>query len=189
MSDAQQPSAPADVNDLFDLTIIGAGPVGLFGAFYAGMRGMKVKLVDSLAELGGQLSALYPDKYIFDMAGFPKVIARDLVRDLSEQALQFHPTVCLEEKVMTLAKTDEGFEPGHREGPHAPHQDRAHHRRRRRVRTQEARQARVRALREPRPALHDPQLGHIRRPARPAGGRRRLGGGLGARAQRASRQR
>ena len=79
MSDAPR-TAPAPVDDLFDLTIIGAGPVGLFGAFYAGMRGMKVKLVDSLAELGGQLSALYPDKYIYDMAGFPKVIARDLVR-------------------------------------------------------------------------------------------------------------
>lgn len=109
MSDAAQHAAPADVNDLFDLTIIGAGPVGLFGTFYAGMRGMKVKLIDSLAELGGQLSALYPDKYIYDMAGFPKVVAKDLVRDLSAQALQFAPTVCLEEKVMTLAKTDEGF--------------------------------------------------------------------------------
>jgi len=116
MSDATHNAAPTDVNDLYDLTIIGAGPVGLFGAFYAGMRGMKVKLIDSLAELGGQLSALYPDKYIFDMAGFPKVLARDLVKDLSEQALQFHPTVCLEEKVMTLTKTDEGFALGTEKG-------------------------------------------------------------------------
>jgi thioredoxin reductase (NADPH) len=111
MSDAA-PAAPAPVDDLFDLTIVGAGPVGLFGAFYAGMRGMKVKLVDSLAELGGQLSALYPDKYIYDMAGFPKVLARDLVRDLSEQALQFHPTICLEEKVTTLTAVEGGFELG-----------------------------------------------------------------------------
>lgn len=116
MSDAPQTAAPADVNDLFDVTIIGAGPVGLFGAFYAGMRGMKVKMIDSLAELGGQLSALYPDKYIFDMAGFPKVLARDLVKDLSDQALQFHPTVCLEEKVMTLTKTSEGFALGTEKG-------------------------------------------------------------------------
>ena len=105
-------AAPAPVDDLFDLTIIGAGPVGMFGAFYAGMRGMKVKLVDSLAELGGQLSALYPDKYIYDMAGFPKVVARQLVNDMAEQALQFHPTVCLEEKVTTLTSVEGGFELG-----------------------------------------------------------------------------
>jgi len=111
MSEAT-PATPAPADDLFDLTIIGAGPVGLFGAFYAGMRGMKVKLIDSLAELGGQLSALYPDKYIYDMAGFPKVLARDLVRDMSEQALQFHPTVCLEEKVTTLTQVEGGFELG-----------------------------------------------------------------------------
>jgi thioredoxin reductase len=105
-------AAPAPVDDLFDLTIVGAGPVGLFGAFYAGMRGMKVKLVDSLAELGGQLSALYPDKYIYDMAGFPKVLARDLVKDMADQALQFHPTICLEEKVTTLRAVEGGFELG-----------------------------------------------------------------------------
>lgn len=104
--------APAPVDDLFDVTIIGAGPVGLFAAFYAGMRGMKTKMIDSLAELGGQLSALYPDKYIFDMAGFPKVIARDLVRDMAEQAAQFSPTICLEEKVTTLSAVDGGFELG-----------------------------------------------------------------------------
>ena len=104
--------APAPVDDLFDVTIIGAGPVGLFAAFYAGMRGMKTKLIDSLAELGGQLSALYPDKYIFDMAGFPKVLARDLVRDLSEQAMQFAPTICLEEKATTLTPVEGGFELG-----------------------------------------------------------------------------
>jgi thioredoxin reductase (NADPH) len=111
MSDAK-PLAPAPVDDLFDLTIVGAGPVGLFGAFYAGMRGMKVKLVDSLAELGGQLSALYPDKYIYDMAGFPKVLARDLVKEMADQALQFQPTICLEEKVTTLTPVEGGFELG-----------------------------------------------------------------------------
>lgn len=104
--------APAPVEDLFDVTIIGAGPVGLFAAFYAGMRGMKTKLIDSLAELGGQLSALYPDKYIFDMAGFPRVLARDLVRDMAEQAAQFSPTICLEEKVTTLVPVEGGFELG-----------------------------------------------------------------------------
>ncbi len=109
-------TAPAPVDDLFDLTIIGAGPVGLFGAFYAGMRGMKVKLIDSLAEVGGQLSALYPDKYIYDMAGFPKVLARDLVRDMAEQTAQFSPTICLEEKVVTLSPVEGGFELGSEQG-------------------------------------------------------------------------
>jgi len=90
-----------------DLAIIGAGPVGLFGAFYAGLRGMRVTLIDSLAELGGQLSALYPDKYIYDVAGFAKVRSRDLVASLTEQALQYHPEVRLEERVTGLARVDE----------------------------------------------------------------------------------
>jgi thioredoxin reductase (NADPH) len=104
-SAVEQPSAPrADRApiDLHDITIIGGGPVGLFGLFYAGMRGMKAKVIDSLAELGGQLAALYPDKYVYDMAGFRKVLARDLADGLKEQALQFSPTVCLEEKVVEL---------------------------------------------------------------------------------------
>src|SRR5690348_11309899 len=77
------PSAP-DPEGLFDLTIIGGGPVGLFGAFYAGMRQMKTKIIDSLPELGGQLNALYPEKYVYDMPGFPKVLARDLARQMIE---------------------------------------------------------------------------------------------------------
>src|SRR6266853_3849180 len=96
---AAQPPEPLPADADFDVTIVGAGPVGLFAAFYAGLRTMKVKIVDSLAELGGQLAALYPDKYIYDVAGFPKVKSRDLVDALREQALQFQPDVCLEEKV------------------------------------------------------------------------------------------
>ena len=60
---------------LVDVTIIGGGPCGLFASFYAGLRGMSVRIVDSLPELGGQLTALYPEKYVFDMPGFPKVLA------------------------------------------------------------------------------------------------------------------
>ena len=115
MNDAPR-TTPAPVDDLFDLTIVGAGPVGLFAAFYAGMRGMKTKLVDSLAELGGQLSALYPDKYIYDMAGFPKVLARDLVKDMADQAMQFSPTICLEEKILSLNPANGGFELGSEQG-------------------------------------------------------------------------
>ena len=88
--------------ELFDVTIIGGGPVGLFGAFYAGMRQMKTKIIDSLPELGGQLSALYPEKYIFDMPGYPKILARDLVREMVAQGTRFGPAVCLDEKVTDL---------------------------------------------------------------------------------------
>jgi len=93
---------------IYDLTIVGGGPTGLFGAFYAGMRGLKTKIVDSLPELGGQLTALYPEKYIYDVGGFPKILAKDLSRALVEQALQFDPAVVLDEEVSEL----------HREGTH-----------------------------------------------------------------------
>jgi thioredoxin reductase len=73
-----------------DLTILGGGPTGLFALFYAGMRGATAQVIDALPELGGQLTALYPEKYIFDVAGFPRVLAKDLVRNLTEQAAQFH---------------------------------------------------------------------------------------------------
>src|SRR5215470_7703603 len=63
---------------------------------------MKTQIVDSLPELGGQLSALYPEKYVFDMPGFPKVLARDLARGMAEQGLRFSPAVCLDEKVLHL---------------------------------------------------------------------------------------
>src|ERR1700722_14534294 len=93
-----QPTAQTTV----DLAIIGAGPTGLFGAFYAGLRRMSVKLIDSLDMLGGQLTTLYPEKYIYDVAGFPKILAKDLSASLVEQALHYDPTVCLGEQVRTL---------------------------------------------------------------------------------------
>ncbi len=95
-------------SDIRDITIIGAGPVGLFGAFYAGMRGASVRLVDALPELGGQLTALYPEKYIFDVGGFPKVLAKDLVKGLTQQAMQFAPDIQLAQEVVGLrTETDE----------------------------------------------------------------------------------
>src|SRR2546421_11845400 len=96
------------MDDLFDITIIGGGPVGLFGSFYAGMRGMKTKIIDSLPELGGQLSALYPEKYVFDMPGFPKVLARDLSDEMIEQGLRFNPAVALGQRVETLTPLADG---------------------------------------------------------------------------------
>ena len=85
-----------------DIAIIGGGPTGLFAAFYAGLRQMSIKIIDSLDVLGGQLATLYPEKYIYDVAGFPKVLAKDLVKDLIEQALQYKPAVALGEQVQSL---------------------------------------------------------------------------------------
>ncbi|MCS7295642.1 MAG: FAD-dependent oxidoreductase, partial [Dehalococcoidia bacterium] len=65
-----------DDGQLFDVTIIGAGPTGLFAAFCAGMRGMSVKVIERLPSPGGQLTVLYPDKYIYDSPGYPEILAR-----------------------------------------------------------------------------------------------------------------
>lgn len=94
---------------VYDITIIGGGPVGLFTAFYGGMRQASVKIIESLPQLGGQLSALYPEKYIYDVAGFPKVRAQELVNNLKEQMAQFDPTVCLEQAVDTVEKQADGI--------------------------------------------------------------------------------
>ncbi|MGQ4599058.1 FAD-dependent oxidoreductase [Nocardia sp. R6R-6] len=85
-----------------DLAIIGAGPVGLFAAYYAGFRGLRTVVIDSLPEPGGQISAMYPEKPIFDVAGFPSVKGRDLVAGLVEQAARFDPVYLLERNAKTL---------------------------------------------------------------------------------------
>ena len=77
----------ADPGDTRDITIIGGGPVGLAAAFWAGMRQASVRIVESLPELGGQLTTLYPEKWIFDVVGYPRILARDLVEQLRAQAL------------------------------------------------------------------------------------------------------
>lgn len=94
-------------NDLYDIAVIGGGPTGLFASFYAGLRGMKTLLLDALPELGGQLAVLYPEKYIYDVPGFPKILARDLVRQMVEQAMQYEPSVRLEEQVVNIEPTGE----------------------------------------------------------------------------------
>jgi len=99
------------MQDAKDITIIGAGPTGLFGAFYAGMRGASHRLIDNLDQVGGQLTALYPEKYIFDVAGFPQILAKDLVRGLAEQGLRWNPPVHLAEKVIGLKRTGENGKP------------------------------------------------------------------------------
>src|SRR5260370_10097392 len=86
-----------------DLLIIGGGHTGLFAAYYEGVRPMSVKIIDSLDVLGGQLRTLYPEKYIYDVAGFPRVIAKDLVANLVEQAMHYQPQICLGEQVRALS--------------------------------------------------------------------------------------
>ena len=104
-------SHPQD--DIYDLTIIGAGPTGLFAAFYAGLREMRTKIIEALPEPGGQLAVLYPEKYIYDVPGHPKVLAKDLVRMLVEQTNLFAPTIVYSERVETLTrKTVNGEEVG-----------------------------------------------------------------------------
>lgn len=92
-----------------DLIIVGAGPSGLFAAFYAGMRNLTVRLVDPQEEPGGQLTALYPEKYIFDVGGFPKVRAAELVENLVQQIEIFSPVYTLGARAEELKKVDNGF--------------------------------------------------------------------------------
>src|SRR5699024_6137273 len=80
---------------IYDITIIGAGPAGLFTGFYGGMRQASVKLIESLPHTGGQLTALYPEKYIYDVPGFPKIRAQELVNNLEEQLKLFDSQVVL----------------------------------------------------------------------------------------------
>lgn len=86
-----------------DLAIVGAGPAGLFGAYYAGFRGLSTAVIDALPEPGGQVTAMYPEKMIFDVAGFPGIRGRDLVANLVEQAAPFHPQYLLGVRADELA--------------------------------------------------------------------------------------
>lgn len=92
----------AHTGQVVDLAIIGAGPVGLFACFYAGLRQMSVKLIDSLDVLGGQLVTLYPEKYIYDVPGFPRVVAKHLAEQLIAQGMQYGAIPCLGEQVRSL---------------------------------------------------------------------------------------
>ncbi|SHM92300.1 NAD(P)/FAD-dependent oxidoreductase [Gracilibacillus kekensis] len=94
-------------NQVYDITIIGAGPVGLFTAFYGGLRQSSVKIIESLPQIGGQLSALYPEKYIYDIAGFPKVRAQELVDNLKEQTDLFKPEIVLNQSVDRVERLED----------------------------------------------------------------------------------
>lgn len=96
-------------HDIRDITILGGGPTGLFALFYAGMRQVTAQIVDALPEAGGQLAALYPEKYIFDVAGFPQILAKDLVRNLLEQNKRFGGKMHFGQRVTALEKDGDHF--------------------------------------------------------------------------------
>src|ERR671933_1217013 len=94
--------------EIRDITVIGAGPVGLSTAFWAGMREASSRIIDSLPDIGGQLTTLYPEKWIFDVPGHPRVLARDLVELMREQALgQFDVPVHLETTAHRISWEDD----------------------------------------------------------------------------------
>lgn len=102
------PNGTGGQEELFDITVIGAGPTGLFAAFYAGLRGASVQVIDSLEEPGGALTAIYPEKYIYDVIGYPKVLAKDFVTACVSQAMRSDPTIHLNEEVLELLPQDDG---------------------------------------------------------------------------------
>jgi ferredoxin/flavodoxin---NADP+ reductase len=100
-------SVPGD--DIYDITIIGAGPTGQFAAFYAGLRGARTQIIEALEEPGGALTAIYPEKYIYDVIGFPRVLAKDFVAHCDIQARQADPTVRLSEQVLEVETRPDGL--------------------------------------------------------------------------------
>jgi ferredoxin/flavodoxin---NADP+ reductase len=91
-----------------DIAIVGAGPTGLFAAYYAGFRGLSIAVIDALPEHGGQVTAMYPEKLIFDVAGFPVIKGRELVANLVEQAGQYNPHYLLGVRAEKLSYTEDG---------------------------------------------------------------------------------
>lgn len=91
-----------------DILIVGAGPAGLYGAYYAGFRGLSVTVMDVLPQCGGQISAMYPEKPIFDIAGFPAVRGRDLVDNLVAQAEPYGPRYLLGQRAAELSHDPDG---------------------------------------------------------------------------------
>jgi len=102
------PRAEVGAEHTADLVIIGAGPAGLYASYYAGFRGLSCVVIDSLAEPGGQITALYPEKPIYDVAGFPSITGRDLVAACVEQASRYDPAMLLGHRAEQLEPRPEG---------------------------------------------------------------------------------
>jgi ferredoxin/flavodoxin---NADP+ reductase len=98
------------VSDVVDITILGAGPSGLAAAYYAGHRDASVRIIESLEQIGGQVAAVYPEKHVYDVAGYPKIQGQALVDLCAEQGLQYGPEVRLGEEVQTLERLSENGE-------------------------------------------------------------------------------
>lgn len=96
------------MDDIYDITIIGGGPGGLYSAFYAGLRDLKTKIIEYKSTLGGKLH-VYPEKIIWDIGGLTATPAQKVIENLVEQGLTFQPTVCLNTKVNLVTKKDDLF--------------------------------------------------------------------------------
>jgi thioredoxin reductase (NADPH) len=92
-----------------DVLFVGAGPIGLYGAYYAGFRNLSVAVVDLLPQVGGQVSTLYPEKMIYDVAGFPAIKGHELIDNLRRQADKFAPRYLLGEQAVSLERDGKGF--------------------------------------------------------------------------------
>ncbi|WP_416150156.1 NAD(P)/FAD-dependent oxidoreductase [Salipaludibacillus sp. HK11] len=95
-------------DEIYDITIIGGGPAGLFSAFYSGLREMKTKIIEFQSQLGGKIH-VYPEKMIWDVGGLTPLLGEHLIDQLVEQGLTFNPTVVLNEKVTSIAREDSGI--------------------------------------------------------------------------------
>ncbi len=108
-SDVAPPQAPSTAAPLTtDVAIIGAGPVGLFAIFECGMLKMRCRVIDTLEVIGGQCAALYPEKPIYDIPGYPQVMAQELVDRLAQQAAPFEPVYHLGQQVTGLERLEDG---------------------------------------------------------------------------------
>lgn len=97
-----------EMKDIYDVTIIGGGPAGLYSTFYSGLREMKTKLIEYQPQLGGKIH-VYPEKMIWDVGGQPPITGAKLIDQLVEQGLTFNPTVVLNEKVESITRNEEGI--------------------------------------------------------------------------------
>ncbi|MBC2255351.1 NAD(P)/FAD-dependent oxidoreductase [Listeria ivanovii] len=95
-------------NELYDVTIIGGGPVGLFAAFYSGLRSMKTKIIDAEPAVGGKVRYFFPEKIIRDIGGIPAITGANLIANLKEQAETFHPEIVCNERVIDVTKLSDG---------------------------------------------------------------------------------
>ena len=106
MADGDLPDETSTIENIKDVAIIGAGPVGLFAAFECGMVGLNCHIIDSLEEIGGQCTALYPEKPIYDIPAYPEIMAADFIEKLEKQAAPFKPEYHLNQQMVSISNND-----------------------------------------------------------------------------------